>query len=48
VLALLAVPAALAGQPGVLHLPLRVQGGSAMLGQIPLAQLPVIRWGGGP
>jgi hypothetical protein len=44
VLALLEVPGRLANQPDVLSLPLRLQGGGVLLGQIPVARLPKLAW----
>ena len=44
VLGLMALPARLAGQPATLDLPLRVEGGLVLAGQIPIARLPRVQW----
>ena len=46
VLTLLELPARLAGRPGVLDLPLSLNDGTVALGQIPVARVPKLDWGG--
>jgi hypothetical protein len=44
VLALLEMPQRLTSQPAILNLPLRIDGGTVSIGQIPVARLPRIDW----